>query len=548
MKVLIVGGVAGGAGVAARLRRNSEDAEIIVFEKGPHISFANCGLPYYIGNTIKEPSSLLLQTPQSFNARFNTDVRVGHEVVEVCAKEGFVKVKNHASGQIYEESYNKLVLSPGAVPIVPGFAKEKLPHVFTLRNIPDTHAIKLFLQTARPKSCAIIGGGFIGLEMAENLAQQGIKVNIVEMANHVLPSLDLDMAHQLHNYIRQKGIGLFLGKACTGITGSHVLLKDKSSILADMVILSLGVLPDTGFLQNSGIALGAKKEIVVDQYMQTSFKDIYALGDAVSVKNLVNGRQMLVPLASPANKQARLLADNICQKQRPYRGSQATAILKFFDYTIATTGEKEENLKKDGVLYQKVLSYSASNAGYYPGGQMMAIKLLFAQDSLKILGAQIVGGKGVDKRIDSFANALRFGLDIYDLQEMELAYAPPYSSAKDPVNMAGYVAGNVAQKMANQFYIEDVKNIPKAALCIDVREPEEFAQGHIPGFINLPLGGLRQNLKKLDLEKDIYITCQIGLRGYIAQRILMHHGAKTHNLAGGYRFYQEMTKDKDGKG
>lgn len=544
MKVLIVGGVAGGAGTAARLRRNDETAEIILFEKGEYISFANCGLPYYIGGTITEKSALLLQTPESFHRRFRVDVRVRHQVLAVDTATKTVEVRNNATGECYTERYDQLVLSPGAAPIRPPFPGMEETHVFTLRSIPDTYAIKEHLERCRPKTCAVIGAGFIGLEMAENLVEQGVRVSVIEAADHVMAPLDLEMAHEVHNYLRAKGIGLVLGQKCTGMTAGSVLLEDGSAVAAEMVILSIGVKPETGFLDGSGIALGSRGELLVNEHMETSVPGVYGLGDAASVRHIVDGRQVLIPLASPANKQARIVADNLCGKEREYRGSQGTAILKLFDMTVAVTGEKEEDLRQSGVEYHKVLTYSASHAGYYPGGTMMAIKLLFSQSNLRILGAQIVGGKGVDKRIDLLANAVRFGQDIYDLQEMELAYAPPFSSAKDPVNMAGYVAGNVAEGMARQFFLEDLPELPADAIRLDVRTPWEFERGRIPGFINLPLDSLRERLDELDLDRKIYITCQIGLRGYLAQRILMQHGAETWNLAGGYRLYAQMETDR----
>ena len=545
MKVIIVGGVAGGASTAARLRRNDEKAEIILLEKGEHISFANCGLPYYIGGTITDKEALLLQTPESFHARFRVDVRVRQEAVGVDVKAKTVQVKNLGTGETYRESYDKLVLSPGASPIRPNLPGAEKNHLFTLRNIPDTYAIREHIDSYKPKSCAVIGAGFIGMEMAENLAELGIAVNIIEAAPHVMAPVDLDMAHDIHNYIRSKGLGLYLGQKCVGFTSNSVLLDSGASVPADMVILSIGVMPETGFLRDSGIRLGERGEIVVNDCLQTSAEDVYALGDAVAVTNLVSGKPARIPLASPANKQGRLVADHICGKNCSYKGSQGTSILKFFDLTVAVTGEKEENLKAAGVAYHKSITYSASHAGYYPGGTMMAIKLLFGGDA-KILGAQIVGCDGVDKRIDSLANALRFGLSVYDLQEMELAYAPPFSSAKDPVNMAGYVAGNLLEGKMVPFYLEDLPHIPADSLCIDVRTEEEYQAGHIAGFCNIPLDSLRDRLPHLDLTKNIYISCQIGLRGYLAQRILMQHGAKVWNLVGGYRLYKARQDDQPG--
>lgn len=541
MKVIIVGGVAGGAGTAARLRRNDETAEIIMLERGEYISYANCGLPYYVGGVITEKSALQLQTPESFHQRFQVDVRVGHEVTAVNPEKKTVTVKH--GEEVFEESYDKLVLSPGAAPIRPAIPGIEENHVFTLRNIPDTYRIHEFVTEQKPAACAVIGAGFIGLEMAENLAEQGIKVSVVEGASHVMPPIDMDMAHGVHNYIRAQGIELYLGRTCTAMDKDGVILSDGTRVAADMVILSIGVRPDTRFLADSGIELGARGEILVNEYMETSVSDVYALGDAVSVTHVVNGSKVLIPLASPANKQGRIVADNLCGRKTAYKGSQGTSIMKFFDMTVAVTGEKEESLKAQNRKYGKVITTSASQAGYYPGGEMMTVKTIFDPDNGVILGAQIVGGKGVDKRIDDLANAVRFKLTAYELQEMELAYAPPFSSAKDPVNMAGYVIGNVLEGRMKPFYVEELEQIPEDAVKLDVRTPEECADGMIPGFINIPVDSLRERMGELDLSKEIYITCQIGLRGYLAQRILEQNGAHTHNLSGGYRFFEMMDKD-----
>ncbi|NBH70676.1 CoA-disulfide reductase [Clostridiaceae bacterium] len=542
MKVIIVGGVAGGAGTAARLRRNDESAEIIMLERGDYISYANCGLPYYVGGVITDKGALQVQTPERFHDRFRVDVRVGSEVTFVDTKEKSVTVRH--GEETYQESYDKLVLSPGAGPVRPPILGMEENHVFTLRNIPDTYAVHDYVEKEKPATCAVIGAGFIGLEMAENLAKRGIRVSVVEGAAHVMPPIDMDMAHGVHNYIRAQGIRLYLGQTCTAMDREGVVLSDGTKVLADMVILSIGVRPDTGFLKGSGISLGQRGEILVNEFMETSEADVYALGDAVAVNHVVSGRQVLIPLASPANKQGRIVGDNLCGKRVAYKGSQGTSIMKFFGMTVAVTGEKEESLAAQGRPYGKVVTTSASQAGYYPGGEMMTVKTLFDPKTGVILGAQIVGGKGVDKRIDDLANAVRFCLTGYDLQEMELAYAPPFSSAKDPVNMAGYVIGNVLEGVMRPFYIEDLDKIPEDAIRLDVRTDEEVAGGMIPGFIHIPLDSLRERMGELDLAKDIYITCQIGLRGYLAQRILDQAGARTWNLSGGYRFYDMMVKDQ----
>ncbi len=547
MKVLIVGGVAGGAGAAARLRRNDEKAEIILFEKGEFISFANCGLPYYIGGTITDRAQLQLQTPQAFHARFHVDVRVNNEVLRVNPAERTVTVKNHTSGEIYTERYDKLVLSPGASPIRPSMPGMEKNHVFTLRNIPDTYAIYDHIEKRKPRTAAVIGAGFIGLEMAENLAHRGVKVSVVEAAPHVMAPIDLDMAHTVHNYIRGAGMGLYVGKKCESFTEDTVVLEDGTSIPADMVILSIGVTPETRFLEGSGVELGRRGEILVNEQLRTNVPDIFALGDAATVTNIVTGNTQVIPLAGPANKQARVVADVICGKDAKYKGSQGTAIMKFFDLVVACTGEKEENLKANEIPYRKIFTVSANHAGYYPGGTQMMIKTIFSPGSGEVLGAQIVGGEGVDKRIDDLANAVRFGLTIYDLQEMELAYAPPFSSAKDPVNMAGFVAENVLEGTMVPFYPEDVAHIPADAVRLDVRNREELMdQGTIPGFMNIPLNELRHRLNEVDLTKEIYVSCQVGLRGYVAQRLLTQLGAKVYNLSGGYALYSAYARDQKG--
>ena len=547
MKVLIVGGVAGGAGAAARLRRNDEFAEIILFEKGQFISFANCGLPYYIGGTITDRAALQLQTPEAFNARFNVDVRVQNEVLSIDSAAKVVTVKNHATGAVYTESYDKLILSPGASPIRPNFPGIEENKVFTLRNIPDTYAIDEHIAECQPKTAAVIGAGFIGLEMAENLVDRGLKVSVIEAAPHVMAPIDLDMAHAVHNRIRAAGMGLYVGKKSTGFTKNTVELEDGTSIPADMVILSIGVAPETRFLQGSGVELGRRGEILINEKMETSVKDIYALGDAATVKNIINGNTVVIPLAGPANKQGRLVADIICGKDVSYKGSQGTSIMKLFEMTVACTGEKEESLIAAGIPYRKTYTVSSSHAGYYPGGTQMVVKLIY-NDEGKILGAQIVGGDGVDKRIDDLAIAIRFGLSVYDLEEFELAYAPPFSSAKDPVNMAGFVAENVLKGLWKPFFPQDVANIPEGAYKLDVRNPEELAEnGEIPGFVNIPLNQLRGRINEVELDKPVYITCAAGLRGYVASRMLEQHGAKeVYNLSGGYTVYSQYIKDMAG--
>lgn len=544
MKVLIAGGVAGGAGTAARLRRNDENAQIILLERGGFISFANCGLPYYLGGVIEDREELLLQTPESFRARFAVEVRTHSEVTAVDPVAKAVTVRDRETGRVYRESYDKLVLSPGARPVQPPIPGADRPEVFTLRNVEDTLRIAAYLDTRRPKNCAIVGGGSIGLEMAENLRRRGIGVSLIEASDHVMATLDADMAHGLHRVIRSHGVRLELGARVTEIGTGSVTLADGRHIAADMVLLSAGVRPDTDFLKDSGIRLGLRGGILVNEYMETSAPDVYALGDAAVVKDLVTGQDALVSLASPANRQARIVADNMAGGRVAYRGAQGTAIAKVFDHTAAMTGQSEAALLRAGTPYRKSYTWSASHAGYYPGGSMMAVKLLYTPREGRLLGAQIVGADGVDKRIDTLAGVLRRRGTVYDLQELELAYAPPYSSAKDPVNMAGYVAENVLTGKSRVFYAEDVAALPAGIQLIDVRTPGEFARGTIGGAANLPLDDIRANFDRLDPQKPVYVFCQIGLRGYLAEQILRAHGFDVKNLSGGYRLYDEMRQDK----
>ncbi len=542
MKVLIVGGVAGGAGTAARLRRQDEHAEIILFEKGSHISFANCGMPYYIGNEITEKSALCLQTPESFRNRFRVDVRTGHEVVAVDLQNKSVNVQKEIGmcKETYVETYDKLVLAPGAEPITAGIDGGDSEHVFTMRNLSDTFAIDDFIVKKKPSSCVVVGGGFIGLEMAENLARRGIGVSVIEAGTHLMPSLDIDMAQELHQAAYENHVELYLNRKCCFIGSEYVVLDDGLHVPADLVILCIGVEPRTAFLRDSGIVLGNRGEICVNEWMETSAKDVYALGDAVASEHIVSGRRELIPLASPAARQARTVVGELVGKRQAYHGVQGTSVLRFFGKVAAATGLNERKLQQYGIPYKKSYTYSASHAGYYPGASMMAIKLLFSPDDGKVLGAQIVGVDGVDKRIDVLAAAIRCNMTVYELQDLELAYAPPFSSSKDPVNVAGYVAGNILDQTMLPFYVEELEELPKDAECIDVRTKGEYDGGFIPGFRNIPLDELRERLDEVDISKPVYITCQIGLRGYLAQRILMQRGYECYNLLGGYRFYRML--------
>lgn len=540
MKVLIIGGVAGGAGTAARLRRNDEHAEIILFEKDGYISYANCGMPYYIGGEIEDREALLLQTPERFWERFRVEVRIGHEVVAINAGAKSITVQNQ--DKQYMETYDKLVLSPGTAPIIPSISGIDKGNVFTVKSLTDTYRLHDFIQQKKPRHCAVIGGGFIGLEMTENLARLGIQVSVIEADSHVMPSLDWDMAQELHHVMQENGVALYLNRKCQSIYQGFVVLDDDTRVQAEFAVVCAGVRPQTRFLEHSGIVLGMRGEICVDGHMETSAKDIYALGDAVSVENIVGGQREMVPLASPAARQARTVAGEITGKRQAYQGTQGTSVLRLFSRTAAGTGMNEEKLKKSGIPYRKSYTYSGSHAGYYPGADMMSLKLLFSPEDGRVLGAQIVGGDGVDKRIDVLSCAVRGKWDIYHLQDLELAYAPPFSSSKDPVNIAGYVAGNMMEGSMIPFYAEDLDCLPGDCQRIDVRTREEYENGSIEGFRNMPLDTLREHLDELDRERPVYITCQIGLRGYLAQRILMQHGYETYNLSGGYRFYQCLNR------
>lgn len=543
MKIIIVGGVAGGAGTAARLRRNDEQAEIIMIEKGPYISFANCGLPYYIGSVIKDKEELQLQTPESFHDRFNVDVRIHSEATEVDTQAKRVTIKNHETGEQYTENYDVLVLSPGARPIRPRIEGADLDHVFTLRTIPDTYKIKDFIELRKPRRAVIIGSGYIGVEMAENLHRAGLEVAMIEAQNHVIGSLDYEMAALLHNEIRRNKVELYLESKVVSISKEGVSLENGGFVESDLVIMSIGVQPETGFLQSSGIVLGPRGELLIDDQMRTNVPDVYALGDAAVITHFVSGKQMVIPLASPANKQARLVADLIAGKNVRYTGTQGTAIARVFGLTVAVTGESELSLLRNGIPFRKSYTFSGSNAGYYPGAKTMAVKLLFAEDG-KVLGAAIIGPKGVDKRMDVLATAIRAGMTVHDLHELELAYAPPFSSAKDPVNMAGYTAANILEGFSKPFYLEDIGQLGTDDILLDVRTSSEFRGGHLPKAVNIPVDELRSRLGELPKDKKIHIYCAIGLRGYVAQRILMQSGFETRNLSGGYTLWKAVDRDR----
>ena len=545
MKTIIVGGVAGGASAAARLRRLNENDEIIILERGDYISFANCGLPYFIGGEITDKNMLTLQTPESFRKRFNIDVRVKSEAVKISPEAHTVTVCNADTGEEYEETFDKLILSPGAEPIRPNIGGIELPHVFTLRNIPDTMRIKGFIDGSKPRKAVVVGGGYIGVEMAENLIKAGLEVSIVELADHLIAPLDADMAADVHRYIRSKGIKLFLNNGVTEITDKKVILQN-GSIEADMVIMSVGVRPETSLAKECGIALNSRGSIIVNSHMETNYPDIYAVGDAVEVKDFVTGSAAFIPLAGPANKQGRIAADNISGIASEYKGTQGSAVLKLFDMTVATTGLNEKRAAAEGIDYDKTYTYSASHASYYPNATNMSVKVLWDKNTKKLIGAQIVGFDGVDKRMDVLATAIRFGAEVTDLKDLELCYAPPFGSAKDPVNMAGFVAENVINGTVRQFFWHDVEKLPRdgSVTLLDVRTKTEISRGMIAGFINIPLDDLRDNLDKLTKEKPVYVHCHSGLRSYIACRILSGNGYECYNLAGGWRMYESVINDR----
>ena len=544
LKVVIVGGVAGGASAAARLRRLDEDAEIILIEKGEYISFANCGLPYYIGGVIKDKDKLLVQTPEKMKQRFRIDVRVSSEVIKINVENKTVEILNKIENKVSIESYDKLVLSPGAEPVKPKLYGIDSTRIFTLRNIPDTYRIKDYVDKMNPKRAVVVGAGFIGLEVAENLHMRGIKVTVVELADHVIGPLDYDMAAIVHQHMKSKEVEFYLKDAVESFEDEDasigVKLSSGRTLKADMVIMGIGVKPEARLAADAGLKIGKTGGIYVNEYLQTSNKDIYAVGDAIEVKDFVSGNEALIPLAGPANKQGRIAANNICGKLEKFEGTQGTSIVKIFDITVAVTGNNERILKKNGIDYEKSFTHSASHAGYYPGAIPMSIKLLFRKDNGKLLGAQIVGYEGVDKRIDVLSTAMRVGMTVFDLEKLELCYAPPYSSAKDPVNIAGFTASNILKKDCNIFHWNEVGSIDgEKGILIDVRAPEEFKLGTIKGALNIPLDELRDRLSEIPADKEIYIFCQVGLRGYLACRILMQKGYRNvKNLSGGYKTYQ----------
>ncbi|KIF54429.1 FAD-dependent oxidoreductase [Vibrio owensii] len=561
-KIVIIGGVAGGASAAARARRLSEDAEIIMFERGPFVSFANCGLPYHIGGDIQERSKLLLQTPESFLARFNVDVRVMNEVVSINRQDKTVTVKNLLDGSEYQESYDFLLLSPGAGPVVPPIPGIDNPLTHSLRNIPDMDRIIKTIETNKVEHATVVGGGFIGLEMMEAFHQLGVKTTLVEMADQVMTPVDREMAGFAHAEIREKGIDLRLGVALSSVeyvanqsianteageddTHQHLQgkltlsLNNGDQLDTDILIMAIGVRPETKLAQEAGLQIGALGGIYTNEYMQSSDPSIYAVGDAVEEKDFVTGEQTLVPLAGPANRQGRMAADNMLGRQETYQGTQGTAICKIFDLAVASTGKNEKQLKRENIAYEKVYVHTASHASYYPGAETVSFKMLFDPATGKILGAQAVGKDGVDKRIDVMAVAQRASMTVEQLQHLELTYAPPYGSAKDVINQAAFVANNIIKGDATAIHFDEIDNLSENQVLLDVRNPGELESvGFIEGAINIPVDQLRQRMNELPKDKEIVIYCQVGLRGNVAYRQLVNSGFKARNLLGGYRTYK----------
>lgn len=550
MKIVIVGGVAGGASAAARLRRLDEQAEIIVFERTGFVSYANCGLPYYIGGVIEEESALTLQSPKGFWDRFHITVKTSHEVTAIHPEEHTVEVHNLETGEHFIETYDKLILSPGAHPIrpeLPGIDSKKL---FSLRTVEDTLRIHSYVQEHKPASAVVVGGGYIGIEAAENLRKLGLEVTLLQRPKQLMNSLDFDMATFVHMKMRDSGINLHLGANVTGfqeVDGRIVTnVAEGSPITADMVLLAIGVMPESHLAKEAGLQLGMKGAIAVNDRMETSAPDVYAVGDAVQVKHQVTGEDAVISLAGPANKQGRIVADVIAGLNSRYKGSLGSSVIKVFDLTVANTGLSEKTASAADYQYESVVLSSVSHAGYYPGATPMTMKVVFEQETLRLLGAQIVGGEGVDKRIDVLATAIQAGIRADQLKDLDLAYAPPYSSAKDPVNMAGFMIENLATGIVKQWHWGQEPSLPRdgSVQLLDVRTVGEYERGHIEGFTNIPVDSLRDNLGELDPSKPVYVICQSGVRSYIASRILTQRGFDCFNFSGGYRFFAAVTKER----
>lgn len=550
MKVVIVGGVAGGASAAARIRRLDEKAEIIVFEKSGYVSYANCGLPYYIGDVITDEGDLTLQTPESFWARFRIMVKVNHKVTAINISEKTVTVKNLITGEEWNETYDKLLLSPGAKPVKPVLQGIDSDKIFTLRTVEDTIKIHDYVNINKPKSVTIVGGGYIGIEVAENLNGKGLDVTIVQRPNQLMNTIDYDMATFVHSELRSKGILLRLNSNVIGFKkekkGITTLLNGNQKISSDMVLIAIGVTPENSLAKDAGLEIGVKGSIVVNDKMQTSVPDIYAVGDAIQVKHFVTEEDTTIALAGPANKQGRIAADNICGGDSHYKGTMGTSIIKIFDMTVAGTGLTEKSAKASGIDCESIVLSPSAHASYYPDAKAMTMKVVFEKNSLKILGAQIIGKDGVDKRIDVLATAINADIRADLLKDLELAYAPPFSSAKDAVNMAGFMIENIKNGMVTQYHWDEVAKLPRdgSVTLLDTRTVREYESGHIDGYINIPVDNLRERMDELDKSKHVYVICQSGLRSYIACRILSQSGFDCYNFSGGYRFYANVIQEK----
>lgn len=546
-KILIVGGVAGGATAAARLRRLDETSQIIMFERGEYISFANCGLPYYIGGVIENRDALLVQTVEGMSKRFNLDIRNFSEVVSIDPENKTISVKNLKTNEEYKESYDELILSPGASPIkppIPGL--DKAENVFTLRNIPDTDRIKAYVDDKRPKEAVVIGGGFIGVEMAENLVERGVKVHLIEMLDQVMAPFDYEMAQILHGHMEDNGVDLILGDGVDSFKndGNTIVLKSGKQVSTDMTILSIGVRPENKLAKDAGLELGPRGHILVDENMMTSKDHIYAVGDAIQTKDLIFQEGASIALASPANRQARIVADRINGIDSRYKGVLGTSVAKVFDMTASSTGNNEKKLKQMGIEnYETVHLHPLSNAGYYPTANPMDLKLIFEVPSGRVLGAQAIGYTGVEKRIDVIATAIAAGMTVRELQDIELAYAPPFSSAKDPVNMAGYAASNILDGLVKKVDVMEIDQLVEGGeYLLDIRTEEEYSLGNINGSVNIPLDELRDRMDEIPKDRNIYVNCQVGLRGYLGCRILNQNGFNTYNLDGGYSLYSNYKR------
>ena len=544
-KIVIIGGVAGGATAAARLRRLDEQSHIVLFERGEHISFANCGLPYYIGEVIQNRQKLLVQTVAGMSKKFALDIRNLTEIIAINREHKTVTALDLAKGETYEESYDTLILSPGARAIMPDIEGiHEAEHLYTLRNIPDTDRIKAVVDETNPKHAVVIGGGFIGLEMVENLVHRGMKVTIVQVSNQVMGPLDYEMASLVHAHLKEKGVEILFNDQVTEFKnhGRRLVLASGKELESELTIMSIGVKPENELAKQADLEIGERGGIVVNEFLQTSDKDIYAIGDAIQVKDYIFGFDTMLPLAGPANRQGRIVADNIYGKKKmPYKGILGTAVAKVFDLTVAVTGHNEKTLKHLGKEYEAVHIHPASHAGYYPGGSPISLKLTFNKEDGTIYGVQAVGKVGVEKRVDVVATAIKAGMTVYDLADLELSYAPPFSSAKDPVNMLGYVASNVVDGDVKVVHYNQIDELVEGgAILVDVRDPHERENGYIPHSINIPLGEIRDRLHELPGDQTIYVSCQVGLRGYLACRILSLHGYDVVNVSGGWKTYASV--------